>query len=94
MSNVTNDFVSIPGDVLTDPSQLNQFIKKDNQEGKYYCAICKEVSNRVITHVRNHLEAKHFPSSFVYTCPICNEQFNTAISFNNHKARKHKQDYL
>ena len=81
-------FFTIPG--FSDPSQFNQFIDKDTQQGKYFCTICNKLSSKVITVVRNHVEAVHFPSSFSYSCNICSESFTNKKSLYNHNA-KHKQ---
>ena len=80
-------YFNIPG--FSDPSQFNQFIQKDTQDGKHYCTICNKFCHKVITVVRNHVEAVHFPSSFSYVCNICSESFTNKKSLYNHNA-KHK----
>ena len=82
----------VPGELLTDPSQLNQFVKRNIEDGKYFCAICNSVFHKVVSIVRNHVEAVHFPASFTYACDICSESFNSRKSLYNHKARKHKHN--
>ena len=74
---------------MSHPSELSQFIRKDAADGKHYCTICHVFCHSVITCVRNHVEAKHFPDTFTYTCPICHSTFKTKTSLNNHKAAKH-----
>ena len=77
---------------ITDPSQLNDFIRRGDSDGRYYCTICESFSHVNRISARNHIEAKHFPDSFVYNCELCPEQFKNAIGLNNHKARKHRED--
>ena len=88
-----NLFLSmIPGFELTDPSQLDQFIEKNLEGGRMQCSICKDYSHDR-SHVRNHIESKHFPNTFSYDCPYenCGKVFNTCQAFQTHKSRVHKQ---
>jgi len=75
---------------MSDPSELNQFIRRDLEDGKYHCNICNNFSHKTSSCARNHVEAKHFPNSFVHSCDICLEIFKNSIALNNHRARKHK----
>ena len=75
---------------LTDPEQLFDFVKRDSSEGRYYCSLCLTFSHVTKTCVRNHVESKHFDSSFLYSCDMCQESFSNKTSLNNHKSRKHK----
>ena len=78
--------------VFTDPSQLNNFIRKDDLDGRFYCTICESFSHRTKYNTRNHVEAKHFPESFLYKCNICSDIFTNATGLSNHRTRKHKHD--
>ena len=78
------------GLTFTEPSQFLHFIRKDDFDSKHYCTICETFSHRGTTQVRNHIEAKHFPDSFVYKCNMCPEIFKNAIGLGNHKSRRHK----
>ena len=82
----------IPGFEFTDPSQLDQFIEK-NTEGRMQCTICKDFSHNSRSHVRNHIESKHFPNTFSYNCPYehCGKIFYTFQAIQKHKSRDHKQ---
>jgi len=81
-------------DSITDPSQLLQFVRKDEKDGRFYCTICEDYSHTTKHWTRNHIEAKHFPDNFVYKCDQCSEVFKNAIGLNNHRARKHKNSSL
>ena len=72
---------------ISDPEDFVQFLEK-HVDGKYYCRICN-YSHKVITTVKNHVEAKHFDNSFTYNCPLCDQSFSNKVSLNNHRA-KHK----
>ena len=76
--------------LVTVPEDFNKYVIKNTQDGKYHCTICNEYSHAGITLARNHVESKHFPGTFTYSCDICDEIFTTRINANNHKARKHK----
>ena len=61
---------------IKDPSDLLQFLTR-NEENIPTCGICLKFSNKTTTCVRNHIEAIHFPNHFVYSCPHCNNEFNS-----------------
>ena len=60
------------------PSELNLYVVR-NDENIPTCGICYKFSNKTTTCVRNHVEAIHFPNTFVYSCPICTTQFTTKM---------------
>ena len=82
------------GQPLSDPEDLKKYLIKDHDDGKYYCTICNAFSDVKITNAKNHVESKHFPGLFLYTCDVCNETFLTKTNLNNHKARKHRTQKL
>ena len=43
------------------PSDLEQFVRKDPTDLKYYCTICISFYENSITRTRNHVESSHFP---------------------------------
>ena len=79
------------GICFTEPSQLLQFIRRDNLDGKFYCTICDSFSHPRQYNTRDHVEAKHFPNSFQYNCDQCSDVFSNAKSLSNHRHRKHRQ---
>ena len=81
---------SFTGFEFSDPSQLDQFLEKNIENGKWQCTICNDFSHKIVTCARNHVEAKHFPNTFIYTCPVCSDTFNSKKSLYNHTASRHK----
>ena len=73
----------------TDPSQLLQYIER-LVDGKYSCMLCNAYSHVNKSCTKNHIEAKHFPNTFIYKCNICYKTFYNRIAMNNHRAREHK----
>ena len=81
----------ISGQSLQDPSDLLQFVRRDQADKKFYCTLCENFSHIVKTHARNHVESKHYPNAFSYSCDQCEETFTTKTNLNAHRTRKHKQ---
>jgi len=77
------------GKGLSDPSELEQFIMKD-QSG-YMCSVCSVFRHNTKHHVRNHVESKHFPNSFLYSCPTCGKEVTTRKALERHKTACKKQ---
>ena len=84
------DLYRILGSMVSDPSDLMQYVTRDLQDKKFYCTICNVFSHLKAACTRNHVEAKHFPNVFSYECPVCSQSFHSKISLNGHKASKHK----
>jgi len=55
------------------------------------CTLCGIFKNKSITNVRCHIESKHFPGVFNYTCPICAKSLHSSTSYRDHKATCRKQ---
>jgi len=73
------------------PSPKNQdefknFVSKD-EHGSHFCTICNAFKHKSCSNVVNHIESKHFPNSFVYTCKYCVKQFNARNSLNVHASK-------
>jgi len=75
---------------LQDPSELLQFVAKDPEDQKYHCTLCRGFSHKVISCTRNHVESKHYPNIFTYSCDQCQDVFPTSTKLSTHRTRKHK----
>ena len=49
------------------------------------CSLCGVFRNKTITNVRCHIEAKHYPGLFSYTCEGCRKLCRTKNAFMQHK---------
>ena len=86
---VINSILAL-GDTLTDPEQLMEYVARDPLTGKYSCKICANFSHQWKSNTRNHVESKHFPTSFVYACDHCSATFNTRMQLYAHRSQKHR----
>jgi len=68
------------------PEDLDQFIGRG--EMGYTCEICAQFSHGSKSNVRNHVESKHFPNSFVYNCNICGKVCNSRQALQQHRSKK------
>lgn len=67
------------------PEDLDQFISR--VELGYNCDICAAFSHVSRSNVRNHVESKHFPNTFVYNCNVCGKQCNSRQALQQHKSK-------
>merc|ERR1711874_910949 len=65
---------------------FDQFISENGLQGKS-CGICYQYSSNVTRDLRNHIESKHFPNTFNYSCRLCGLSLSTNKAFSNHKSR-------
>lgn len=72
-------------------ADFDKYIDKEPSDVGYYCNICEQYRKRARCDVRNHIESRHFPNSFVYNCPVCGKEFNTHQAFAKHQSRDHRQ---
>ena len=75
---------------MEDPQDLDQHIGR-SEDGVPCCLICPNFKHSSKYHVRNHVESKHFPDTFIYTCHICQKQCNNRKALENH-IQKHKKE--
>ena len=73
---------------ITDPDELYQFIRRDAENGKFFCTICNLMGHPKRSNVRNHIECKHFKDAFIYSCDLCSYTSNTKDALQRHR-RKH-----
>jgi len=72
------------------PSDLLQYLRKDEHDQKFYCTLCEKFSHKLSSCTRNHVESQHFPNYFAYSCDLCEMTFGTKTTLNLHRSRKHK----
>ena len=70
---------------ISSPEDFKKYILKD--DGGPHCGICKQFYNRSITNVKNHIESKHFPNSFLYSCNMCFINVNSKKALERHTTR-------
>ena len=68
---------------------FDQFVTL-NEVGLKFCGICLAYSTRKQADLRDHIESKHFPNAFSYTCQECGMVMNTNKAYKNHKFKKHR----
>jgi len=73
---------------VASPEDFKKYIAR-NDSGPV-CGICYQFSNRSVTNVKNHIESKHFPNLFTYTCKHCEMTFGTNTALEIHTRRTHK----
>jgi len=56
--------------------------------GQFKCNLCGYVSSQK-SNLPRHMESKHFPGLFEYSCDQCEMNFNTMTKFRNHRRRRH-----
>ena len=76
--------------VVDDPSDLLKYVARDPTTGRNYCKLCNNFSHSGRSHVRNHVESKHFPDIFTYECDQCDRTFPTKNGVANHRSQAHK----
>ena len=86
LNNVIN--FSGPAPAVNSPEDFKKYIIK-GAEGPC-CGICYEFSHKSSYCVRNHIESKHYPNLFTYTCQQCDKTFGTNTALNRHNQRNHK----
>jgi len=65
------------------PEDFNQYVSR-NEAGIPMCSICHGFVNKAIVNVVNHIESKHFPSTFSYSCPNCHKIVATRKALQRH----------
>jgi len=81
--------VNDTGCTFEDPSELLQYVRKDQTDQKFHCTLCDKFSHKYSSCTRNHVESKHFPNTFSYPCDQCEMVFSTKSNYSMHRSRKH-----
>ncbi|XP_023339251.1 protein tramtrack, beta isoform isoform X28 [Eurytemora carolleeae] len=72
---------------LRDPSELDNYLLRLSSS-LYVCGICSQFKHQAKSNVRNHVESKHFPNSFSYSCEVCGTVSTTKQAHQSHKSKK------
>ena len=74
----------------TNPDELFAYVLEQNH-GQHACGICYGFSHASKNNVRNHVEAKHYPNAFSYSCDYCGQQMKNKNCLNAHISRNHRK---
>ena len=77
--------VSAPDDLL------NFCVREGEGVGKWTCSLCYQFAHKSRQNVRNHVESKHYPTTFQYSCPNCDKVCYTMRALEVHKSSTHRQ---
>jgi len=72
------------------PDDLYKFCIRDEGHNRWSCTICYEFSHQGRQRVRNHVESKHYPTTFQYFCDKCDKICNTKKALEVHTSEKHR----
>jgi len=70
---------------LSSPDDLKRYMLLGVEA--HTCSICQNFSHKSKYTLQNHIESKHFPNTFVYTCPKCDKNVFTREALICHKKR-------
>jgi len=71
--------------ILSTPEDLKKYIVQ-GEKGPT-CGVCFMFSHRSKSNVQNHIESKHFPNSFSYSCHKCSRNVSTKKALEIHVNR-------
>ena len=76
---------------LSSPEELLNFCEKEEGgRGWWTCSLCYQFAHRSRQNVRNHVESKHYPNAFQYSCPYCDKVCFTMRAMEVHKSSTHR----
>ena len=70
---------------LSSPDDLKKYMLSGVEA--HTCSICQNFSHKSKYTLQNHIESKHFPNTFVYTCTKCDKNVFTREALICHKKR-------
>ena len=76
---------------LQSPEDFKKYIVRTDRGQT--CSICHNFSHSSKSNVRKHIESRHFPNSFSYSCPNCATVVGTQMALDKHMAI-HKNQIL
>jgi len=76
---------------LNSPEDLLNFCEKEEDEmARWTCNLCYQFVHRSRQNVRNHVESRHYPNAFQYSCPSCDKVCYTMRAMEVHKSNVHR----
>jgi len=76
---------------LNSPEDLLSFCEKGEGEmARWTCSLCYQFAHRSRQNVRNHVESRHYPNAFQYSCPSCDKVCYTMRAMEVHKSNVHR----
>lgn len=69
---------------------LDGYIVRDPSSRLFACTQCNRFTHRSRSNVRNHLESKHFPGRYQYSCDVCGAVVNTRRALEVHRSAYHR----
>ena len=80
-----------PAGKLNSPEDLLNFCEKEEGEmARWTCNLCYQFAHRSRQNVRNHVESRHYPNAFQYSCPSCDKVCYTMRAMEVHKSNVHR----
>ena len=71
-------------------SEFERYMVYNSVTKMYTCTLCQRESIARLG-LLNHIESRHFPNSYVYTCVHCAKEFNNKNSMSVHVSRVHNK---
>jgi len=76
---------------VTVPEDLLGFCVRDHEgQSRWTCSLCYQFSHKSRQNVRNHVESRHYPTAFQYSCPVCAKLCSTMRALEVHKSSAHR----
>ena len=76
-------------EIIEKPEDLKKFILRNLGDKHYYCLICNNFNNKLLTNTNTHVESNHFPNLFSYHCLECGKACPSMNSYTNHQSITH-----
>jgi len=70
------------------------YVTRSSESGKPTCGVCGNFSNHSLGNVRHHIESRHFPNTFSYTCHHCHKTVATRKALQRHLQKCASQQRL
>ena len=72
--------------VANDLDQYMVHVSGNARKGEFKCKLCGKISPSRAGSF-GHIENKHFPGNYEYTCDRCNKKFDTKAKLKKHREK-------